>query len=167
MKKVISVLFVCLFILSGCSNSSEEQEYSSDYEQDIENSDDEYDFLLGNEDEEEMVDEIFVDNSEISLKYTGFEIRDDIDDNEQPIKRIVVYLDFTNKMNSPMSSSNSINSIAYQGGIELKGWGGRFGDAYFFTEFFKGNSSFFSIFLYVVPYSNAKLTSHIAPPFLL
>ena len=61
MKKVISVLFVCLFILSGCSNSSEEQEYSSDYEQDIENSDDEYDFLLGNEDEEEMVDEIFVD----------------------------------------------------------------------------------------------------------
>ena len=100
MKKVISVLFVCLFILSGCSNSSEEQEYSSDYEQDIENSDDEYDFLLGNE------DEIFVDNSEISLKYTGFEIRDDIDDNEQPIKRIVVYLDFTNKMNSPMSSSN-------------------------------------------------------------
>lgn len=124
MKKVISVLFVCLFILSGCSNSSEEQEYSSDYEQDIENSDDEYDFLLGNEDEEEMVDEIFVDNSEISLKYTGFEIRDDIDDNEQPIKRIVVYLDFTNKMNSPMSSSNSINSIAYQGGIELQGWGG-------------------------------------------
>ena len=27
-------------------------------------------------------------------------------------------------MNSPMSSSNSINSIAYQGGIELQGWGG-------------------------------------------
>lgn len=124
MKKVISVLFVCLFILSGCSNSSEEQEYSSDYEQDIENSDCEYDFLLGNEDTEEIVDEISVDNSEISLKYTGFEIKDDIDDNEQPIKRIVIYLDFTNKMNSPMSSSNSINSIAYQGGIELQGWGG-------------------------------------------
>lgn len=72
----------------------------------------------------EIVDEINIDTSEICLKYTGYEIVDDVDDNEQPIKKLVVRFDFTNKSSIPMCSASAIGSMAFQNGIELQGWGG-------------------------------------------
>lgn len=135
-KKLLVTLLLSIVMLSGCGNSGEEPksgESTQDVEetQDAEKEDDELsqsEWMEQNADEMdngyEVVDEINVDTDDISVKYTGFEIRDDIDDNNQPVKRIMVYFDYTNKMSEPMSSSNAINCIAYQGGIELQGWGG-------------------------------------------
>ena len=72
----------------------------------------------------EIVDEINVDDEEVSIKYTGYEIIDDTDENDNPVRRLVVYCDFTNKMSIPLSSSYAIQTSAYQNGVELQGWGG-------------------------------------------
>lgn len=72
----------------------------------------------------EIVDSIDIDTDEVTVKYTNYEIVDSTDGDGNPIKRLIVYCDFTNKMSVAMSSSNAFSSIAYQDGIELQGWGG-------------------------------------------
>lgn len=137
MKKLFAILLLCIAMLSGCSNNeSETQNEHSETEStgdttESETSDNELsqsEWIEQHSDEMdngyETVDEINVDTDDITIKYTGFEIRDDVNDNGQPIKRIIVYFDYTNKMSSPMNSSNAIDCIAYQGGIELQEWGG-------------------------------------------
>lgn len=71
-----------------------------------------------------VVDEINIDNSEISLKYTGYEIVDDTDNDGQPVRRIALYYDFTNKTSTAMSATSSFDVQAFQSGIQMQGWGG-------------------------------------------
>lgn len=76
------------------------------------------------EDGYEIVESINIDTEDIALTYTGKEILDSTDDSGNPIKQLAVYFDFTNKTSNAMSSSSAFFTAAFQGGIELQGWGG-------------------------------------------
>ncbi|MDO4471033.1 MAG: DUF5067 domain-containing protein [Bacillota bacterium] len=76
------------------------------------------------EDGYEIVDSINIDTSEISMKYTGHEIIEDVDNDGRNQKRLVIYFDFTNKTSSPMSAVSTFMTFAFQNGIEMQGWGG-------------------------------------------
>lgn len=132
-KRIVSILLVSLLSISLWACGTEKKSDKPKEEQKIEDtkSDDELsqsewmekygDDLM--EDGYEKVESINIDTSEISLKYTGFEIFDDTDDEGNPQKRLAIYCDFTNKTSNAMSSS-IFQTQAFQNGIEMQGWGG-------------------------------------------
>lgn len=125
-KKAVSILLAMslVFGLTACGNS-EPVESESEAETEV-----------GETDEDEMpqsewmeanggyekVDCIDVDTDEVALKYTGYEIVDGIGDNEEPIKELVVYFDYTNKTQIDEQVRGAVLAEAYQGGIGLTNW---------------------------------------------
>ena len=133
MKRIVSILLVFLLSVSMVACGTEKKTGDTNQEQKAEDAkgDDELsqsEWMAEHageyEDGYEVADNIDIDTSELSLKYTGYEIVDDVDDNDEPIKRIIVHFDFTNKTSVPMSSSSTFSCTSYQNGIELQAWGG-------------------------------------------
>ena len=129
-KKTLSMLFAVLmaFSLTACVGNSEQQEETgmeaeADRDMDALTQGDDMPTNV-TDDGFEIVDEINVDTDEIAVKYTGYEIVDDTDENNNPVRRLIAYFDFTNKTSTPLSSGYALQTSAYQSGIELQGWGG-------------------------------------------
>ena len=127
-KKILSMLLVGVVAISliACGgndeNAPENREGGEDRAKMLEEA--EKNVPENMEDGYEMVDSINIDTSEISMKYTGHEIIDDVDNDGQNQKRIVVYFDFTNKTSNAMSAGSTFMTFAFQNGVEMQGWGG-------------------------------------------
>ena len=119
------MLFAVLmaFSLTACGGNSEQQEETgmeaeADRDMDALTQGDDTPTNV-TDDGFEIVDEINVDTDEIAVKYTGYEIVDDTDENNNPVRRLIAYFDFTNKTSTPLSSGYALQTSAYQSGIEL------------------------------------------------
>lgn len=78
---------------------------------------------LAMDDGYDEVDLIDVDIDGLStLKYTGYEIVDGTDNDDNAIKEAVVYFDYTNKTAIASNADDAFNVNAYQGGINLTQW---------------------------------------------
>lgn len=128
-KKVVSVLLMMslVFVLVACgSNGSKNEPEKAETEESDEDEMSQSEWMEANGGEEndgyEKVDCIDVDTDEIALKYTGYEIFDGIGDNEEPIKELVVYFDYTNKTQTEERIHEAVSMKAYQGGIGLTNW---------------------------------------------
>lgn len=127
-RKFLSMLFAIslVFSLTACNSNSEQQEETgieADRDMDALTQGDDTPVEV-TDDGYEIVDEINIDTDEVSIKYTGHELVDDTDENGSPLRRLVVYFDFTNKTSIPLSAGYALQTSAYQNGIELEGWGG-------------------------------------------
>ena len=135
-KKILSMLLVGVVALStvACGGGGEsgvsQEEYDKvvkerdQYKAELEEMNEEKAVSTNENNSAEKVDLINIDTSEISLKYTNYEIKENTDYDGNTKKQLVVYFDFTNKMKEPMSSGSGFSSKAFQGGIELRASGG-------------------------------------------
>lgn len=135
-KKILSMLLVGVTALSlvACGGGGEsgvsQEEYDKvvkerdQYKAELEETDEEKVVSTNENNSTEKVDSINIDTSEISLKYTNYEIQENTDYDGNVKKQLVVYFDFTNKMKEPMSSGSGFSSKAFQGGVELRASGG-------------------------------------------
>lgn len=135
-KKILSMLLVGVTALSmvACGGGGEsgvsQEEYDKvvkerdQYKAELEEMNEEKAVSTNENNSAEKVDLINIDTSEISLKYTNYEIKENTDYDGNTKKQLVVYFDFTNKMKEPMSSGSGFSSKAFQGGIELRASGG-------------------------------------------
>lgn len=135
-KKILSMVLVGFMSLSmvACGGGGEsgvsQEEYDKvvkerdQYKAELEETNEEKAVSTNENNSAEKVDLINIDTSEISLKYTNYEIKENTDYDGNTKKQLVVYFDFTNKMKEPMSSGSGFSSKAFQGGIELRASGG-------------------------------------------
>lgn len=129
-RKFLSMVFAIslVFSLTACGGNSEQPgdtgiEAESERDMDALTQGDDTPVEV-TDDGYEIVDEISIDTDEVSIKYTGHEVIDDTDENGSPVRRLMVYFDYTNKTSIPLSAGYAIGTSAYQNGIELQGWGG-------------------------------------------
>lgn len=125
-KKVVSILLTMSLglAMTACGSGEVESELvESEAEAEAEKADEmsQSEWMEANGGYEK-VECINVDTDEITLKYTGYEIVDGIDDNEEPIKEVVVYFDYTNKTQIDERIHEAVLVEAYQGGIGLINW---------------------------------------------
>lgn len=137
-KKILSMLLVGVTALSmvACGGGGESGVSQEEYDKVVKERDqykaeleeikqkEEKDVSTDENNGTEKVDSINIDTSEITLKYTNYEIKENTDYDGNTKKQLVVYFDFTNKMKDPMSSGSGFSSKAFQGGIELRASGG-------------------------------------------
>ena len=114
-KKLLCVIICVISAISllACNSSESSSENTQNLIEDgTDNSEDGY----------EVVDSINIDTNEMSLIYTGHEIIDGTGENEEPIKELVVYFDYTNKTSVSISAYSGINIKAFQNGVSLINW---------------------------------------------
>ena len=122
-RKIISLLMVGTMVASitacggGSSDKVEDTSASVSTEETGKTEEE-----LAMDDGYDKVDSIDLDIDESSLKYTGYEIVDGTDNDQNAIKEAVVYFDYTNKTAIASNVDDAFNVNAYQGGISLTHW---------------------------------------------
>ena len=104
LKKIMACGLTIGMMLTGCASSEAPEETKEEVKEEAK------------EEMSTMVDEINLDNEEGTLKYTGFELSTDYDGRNA----IIVYYDYTNKMDESSMSQMTFYTQAFQNGVECE-----------------------------------------------
>lgn len=131
-KKIISLLMVGTMVASitacgGSSSDSTEDASTSVTAESTESTEEstaeKTEEELAMDDGYDEVDLIDVDIDGLStLKYTGYEIVDGTDNDDNAIKEVVVYFDYTNNTATASNVSDAFEVSAKQSGVSLINW---------------------------------------------